>query len=237
MGDPLPLEGVDDGLTCGVGHGRVFYLTRRRVPGRERLRHHHAAEDIDPAAVLVLDCGTFVFGISGGLAGVRARLDPFGGLLAAVAGPGRRDHAPRGSCSCPGLALSRRRRRCGIHHLDRGPERCACSARSTSSTPPGWACSASPARAYRAGLPGRHARGHRPGRGYRGIGGPRDLIVREVPHVLRTRALRHPRDHRRHHRRRRATGPGRAASLPRLIDGMLRRAMMRYDLSLPPAHP
>ena len=30
----------------------------------------------DPTAVLVLNlCGTFVFGISGGLAGVRARLD------------------------------------------------------------------------------------------------------------------------------------------------------------------
>jgi uncharacterized membrane protein YeiH len=42
----------------------------------------------DPTAVLVLNlCGTFVFGISGGLAGVRARLDPFGVLvLAAVLG-------------------------------------------------------------------------------------------------------------------------------------------------------
>jgi uncharacterized membrane protein YeiH len=42
----------------------------------------------DPTAVLVLNlCGTFVFGISGGLAGVRARLDPFGVVvLAAVVG-------------------------------------------------------------------------------------------------------------------------------------------------------
>jgi uncharacterized membrane protein YeiH len=42
----------------------------------------------DPTAVLVLNlCGTFVFGISGGLAGVRARLDPFGVIvLAAVVG-------------------------------------------------------------------------------------------------------------------------------------------------------
>jgi uncharacterized membrane protein YeiH len=45
----------------------------------------HAA---DPTLVLVLNlCGTFVFGISGGLAGVRARLDPFGVVvLAAVVG-------------------------------------------------------------------------------------------------------------------------------------------------------
>lgn len=42
----------------------------------------------DPTTVLVLNlCGTFVFGISGGLAGVRARLDPFGVVvLAAVVG-------------------------------------------------------------------------------------------------------------------------------------------------------
>jgi uncharacterized membrane protein YeiH len=42
----------------------------------------------DPTLVLVLNlCGTFVFGISGGLAAVRARLDPFGVLvLAAVVG-------------------------------------------------------------------------------------------------------------------------------------------------------
>ncbi|HEY1567082.1 MAG TPA: TRIC cation channel family protein [Solirubrobacteraceae bacterium] len=42
----------------------------------------------DPTLVLVLNlCGTFVFGISGGLAGVRARLDPFGVVvLAAVVG-------------------------------------------------------------------------------------------------------------------------------------------------------
>ena len=42
----------------------------------------------DPTAILVLNlCGTFVFGITGGLAGVRARLDPFGVLvLAAVVG-------------------------------------------------------------------------------------------------------------------------------------------------------
>ena len=42
----------------------------------------------DPTAILILNlCGTFVFGITGGLAGVRARLDPFGVLvLAAVVG-------------------------------------------------------------------------------------------------------------------------------------------------------
>jgi uncharacterized membrane protein YeiH len=42
----------------------------------------------NPTLVLVLNlCGTFVFGISGGLAAVRARLDPFGVLvLAAVVG-------------------------------------------------------------------------------------------------------------------------------------------------------
>lgn len=42
----------------------------------------------DPTAVLVLNlAGTFVFGISGGLAAVRARLDPFGVVvLAAVVG-------------------------------------------------------------------------------------------------------------------------------------------------------
>jgi uncharacterized membrane protein YeiH len=44
--------------------------------------------NFDPTLVLVLNlCGTFVFGISGGLAGVRARLDPFGVIvLAAVVG-------------------------------------------------------------------------------------------------------------------------------------------------------
>jgi len=44
--------------------------------------------NVDPTAVLVLNlCGTFVFGISGGLAGVRARMDPFGVIvLAAVVG-------------------------------------------------------------------------------------------------------------------------------------------------------
>jgi uncharacterized membrane protein YeiH len=42
----------------------------------------------DATAILVLNlCGTFVFGLTGGLAGVRARLDPFGVLvLAAVVG-------------------------------------------------------------------------------------------------------------------------------------------------------
>jgi uncharacterized membrane protein YeiH len=42
----------------------------------------------DPTAVLALNLtGTFVFGITGGLAGVRARLDPFGVLvMAAVVG-------------------------------------------------------------------------------------------------------------------------------------------------------
>ena len=42
----------------------------------------------DPAAILILNLfGTFVFGVTGGLAGVRARLDPFGVLvLAAVVG-------------------------------------------------------------------------------------------------------------------------------------------------------
>jgi uncharacterized membrane protein YeiH len=42
----------------------------------------------DPAAILILNlCGTFVFGLTGGLAGVRARLDPFGVVvLAAVVG-------------------------------------------------------------------------------------------------------------------------------------------------------
>lgn len=42
----------------------------------------------DPTTVLILNlCGTFVFGLSGGLAGVRARLDPFGVVvLAAVVG-------------------------------------------------------------------------------------------------------------------------------------------------------
>jgi uncharacterized membrane protein YeiH len=42
----------------------------------------------DPTVILILNlCGTFVFGITGGLAGVRARLDPFGVLvLAAVVG-------------------------------------------------------------------------------------------------------------------------------------------------------
>jgi uncharacterized membrane protein YeiH len=45
-------------------------------------------QSFNPTLVLVLNlCGTFVFGISGGLAGVRARLDPFGVLvLAAVVG-------------------------------------------------------------------------------------------------------------------------------------------------------
>ena len=45
-------------------------------------------KSFDPTTVLVLNlCGTFVFGISGGLAGVRARLDPFGVVvLAAVVG-------------------------------------------------------------------------------------------------------------------------------------------------------
>ena len=39
----------------------------------------------DPTLVLVLNlCGTFVFGISGGLAAVRARLDPFGVLVLAA---------------------------------------------------------------------------------------------------------------------------------------------------------
>jgi uncharacterized membrane protein YeiH len=38
----------------------------------------------DPTAILILNlCGTFVFGITGGLAGVRARLDPFGVLVLA----------------------------------------------------------------------------------------------------------------------------------------------------------
>lgn len=45
-------------------------------------------QSFNPTLVLVLNlCGTFVFGISGGLAGVRARLDPFGVVvLAAVVG-------------------------------------------------------------------------------------------------------------------------------------------------------
>lgn len=45
-------------------------------------------KSFDPTTVLVLNlAGTFVFGISGGLAGVRARLDPFGVVvLAAVVG-------------------------------------------------------------------------------------------------------------------------------------------------------
>lgn len=58
------------------------------MPGRERVRHRNAAESFDPTTALVLNlCGTLVFGISGGLAGVRARLDPFGVVvLAAVVG-------------------------------------------------------------------------------------------------------------------------------------------------------
>ena len=42
----------------------------------------------DPTLILVLNlCGTFVFGLSGGLAGVRAKLDLFGiVVLSAVVG-------------------------------------------------------------------------------------------------------------------------------------------------------
>ena len=42
----------------------------------------------DPTLILVLNlCGTFIFGLSGGLAGVRAKLDLFGiVVLAAVVG-------------------------------------------------------------------------------------------------------------------------------------------------------
>jgi uncharacterized membrane protein YeiH len=42
----------------------------------------------DPTLIIILNlCGTFVFGVTGGLAGVRARLDPFGVLvMAAVVG-------------------------------------------------------------------------------------------------------------------------------------------------------
>jgi uncharacterized membrane protein YeiH len=66
-----------------IGHGAIVQFPTLSGPSVVTL-----LKGFDPTTILVLNLfGTFVFGISGGLAGVKARLDPFGVVvLAAVVG-------------------------------------------------------------------------------------------------------------------------------------------------------
>src|SRR4051812_49595633 len=68
-----------------MGRGSGDRLYRLRLPPMD------VPHGYDPTLILVLNlAGTFVFGLSGGLAAVRAKLDLFGVVvLAAGGGPGR----------------------------------------------------------------------------------------------------------------------------------------------------
>ena len=129
-------------------------LARRRSRCSDALRDARlppssALRGFDPTLLLVLNlAGTFVFGLSGGLAGVRARLDVFGvvvlavvvglaggitrDLLIGIPPPTFRDWRYLAVAGGAGLVTCRRSSRARAR-LER---------RSSYSMPPAWRCSA-----------------------------------------------------------------------------------------------